>query len=286
VAGGALLGALVATGTRKLDLARAVAHQTAVALKKVELIEHLRERNAIGDFFELVAAGAAPAEAEAHAATHGVYTSVAQIVFAASPATDAFERALARGLPGALVARAGDETRALVPLPPGGQRRIREALGRARPDGVVVGFSNPCAGLDALAAGFAEAADALAAAPLFGAVASYDELGAYRYLLRIAAGGCLRDRHRAAVARLAEYDAAHSSELVRTLEEFLARQGAIAATAEALYVHQNTLRQRLRRISQLTGVDLRREDWLSLEIAVKLETLDRMRRDRLPRASH
>ena len=60
---------------------------------------------------------------------------------------------------------------------------------------------------------------------------------------------------------------------MRTLEEFLRRRGNISATADALYVHPNTLRQRLRRIMELTGLDLRKDDWLMVEIAVKLVQL-------------
>jgi DNA-binding PucR family transcriptional regulator len=63
--------------------------------------------------------------------------------------------------------------------------------------------------------------------------------------------------------------------LLSTLEEFLSRRGTITATAEALFIHPNTLRQRLRRIMDLTGLDLRKEDWLMVEIAVKLAALQR-----------
>jgi DNA-binding PucR family transcriptional regulator len=103
---------------------------------------------------------------------------------------------------------------------------------------------------------------------------TYEELGAYKYLLRMSLDDS-RDRHRDAVAKIAEYDEAHSTLLLRTLEEFLSRRGTITATAEALYIHPNTLRQRLRRIMELTGLDLRREDWLMVEIAVKLAVLQR-----------
>jgi DNA-binding PucR family transcriptional regulator len=39
-------------------------------------------------------------------------------------------------------------------------------------------------------------------------------------------------------------------------------------------VHPNTLRQRLRRIQDLTGLDVAREDWLMIEIELKLLRLD------------
>jgi len=47
----------------------------------------------------------------------------------------------------------------------------------------------------------------------------------------------------------------------------------ISASAEALFVHPNTLRQRLRRIMEISELDLRRDDWLMVEIAVKLVKL-------------
>ena len=55
----------------------------------------------------------------------------------------------------------------------------------------------------------------------------------------------------------------------------LRRRGSISATSEALYVHPNTLRQRLRRILDLSGIDLRKDDWLMIEIAVKLVKLQK-----------
>ena len=38
-------------------------------------------------------------------------------------------------------------------------------------------------------------------------------------------------------------------------------------------MHPNTLRQRLRRIADVSGLDLREDDWLMVEIAVKLVKL-------------
>ena len=104
-------------------------------------------------------------------------------------------------------------------------------------------------------------------------VRGYDERGAYKYLLRIAMEAGARDSTIDAVAKLAEYDRERGAALLPTLEEFLGRRGNISATSDALFVHPNTLRQRLRRIADLTGIDLRRDDWLMVEIAVKLVRL-------------
>ena len=89
----------------------------------------------------------------------------------------------------------------------------------------------------------------------------------------MAVDGGIRDATVDAVGKLAEYDAQRGAQLLATLEEFLRRRGNISATAETLYVHPNTLRQRLRRIQEISGLDLRKEDWLLIEIAVKMVKL-------------
>lgn len=106
-----------------------------------------------------------------------------------------------------------------------------------------------------------------------GTAVAFEDLGAYKYLLRLASDGGVRDTTIDAVQRIAEYDDERGSTLLATLETFLERRGSINATSEALYIHTNTLRQRLRRIGEISGIDLRRDDWLMVEIAVKLVRL-------------
>ena len=83
----------------------------------------------------------------------------------------------------------------------------------------------------------------------------------------------IQTRHEDAVAILAEYDARRRTELLKTLDRHLRDRGSVAPAARALYIHPNTLRQRLGRIEHLTGLDLADEDLLSLELAVRLRTL-------------
>jgi sugar diacid utilization regulator len=47
---------------------------------------------------------------------------------------------------------------------------------------------------------------------------------------------------------------------LRTLEEFLRAHGSVNGVARALFLHRNTVRQRLKRISELTGADLEDAD--------------------------
>ncbi len=105
-------------------------------------------------------------------------------------------------------------------------------------------------------------------------VVGFDDLGAYKYLLRVSQDGRTRDHRGDALEKLDEYDRRHRSQLLLTLEEYLKRRGNIAQAAQTLYVHPNTLRQRLRRIHDLTGLDVQHEDWLMVEIELKLLRLE------------
>lgn len=280
VAGAELLGALVAHGTRKVDLARTVANQVAVAVKKIEVIEHLAEKNLIRDFFQQLAGGAELGDVAVRAERLSVDLDEPHVVLAAVPSSDALERALARIAPRSVFERQDNSARALLRIPPAGLTSLVEAVRRVHAEvapEVAIGISNPCAGADAFASGFDEAAQALLGTSVLRKrprVLTYDDLGVYKYLLRMSRDAGERDKHREAIAKLLDYDESHRTSLLPTLEEFLARRGTISATADALYIHPNTLRQRLRRIMDLTGLDLRREDWLMVEIGVKLAALE------------
>jgi GAF domain-containing protein len=278
VAGDELLGTLVAEGTRELDLARTVANQAVVAIKKIQVLERLTEKNLIKDFFEDLAAGRLGGAA-GRAQRLGYDLTRPQVVVEAVDADDATERAIATLTRGSLADRRDQSLRALVPVGPGGAAKVLADLRRLHADfdsTAAIGVSSECVDADAIAQGFEEARHAALGAAVIRRderVLGYDELGPYKYLLRVAVDSGTRDSTIDAVAKLAEYDHERGASLLPTLEEFLHRRGNISATSDALYVHPNTLRQRLRRIADLTGVDLRRDDWLMVEIALKLVRL-------------
>ena len=69
----------------------------------------------------------------------------------------------------------------------------------------------------------------------------------------------------------AAFDAAHGSDLVDTLETYLRLNGSVAAVAEVLALHRNTVRYRLTQITELTGYDPsltpdRVQLWLALAV--------------------
>jgi GAF domain-containing protein len=278
VADDELLGLVTADGTSDVDLARAVANQTAVAIKKIELIERLTEKNLIKDFFEQLAGGNVLGAVEGRAARLGCDLDRKYLVVEVAPSDEAVEKAIATAAPGSLFDHRDDSIRALLRVPLVGEEALVARIQAVHAEvgsAISIGISNACQGASSFQAGFEEAGHALLGSVIRGApnVMTYEELGPYKYLLRMSFDSAARDSQRDLVTKIAEYDRQRQTSLLRTLEEFLRRRGNISATAEALYVHPNTLRQRLRRIQELSGLDLRKEDWLLIEIAVKMVRL-------------
>jgi GAF domain-containing protein len=278
VADDELLGLVIAEGTSEVELARAAANQTAVAIKKIELIERLTEKNLIKDFFEQLAGGNVLGAVEGRATRLGCDLDRKYLVVEVAPSDDVVEKAIAAAAPGSLFDRRDDSSRALLRVPSVGEDALVEKIQAIHAEvgnPVSIGVSNTCKGAVSFQAGFEEAGHALLGSVIRGTpgVMTYEELGPYKYLLRMSMDSGVRDSQRDLVAKIAEYDRLRQTSLLRTLEEFLRRRGNISATAEALYVHPNTLRQRLRRIQDLSGLDLRKDDWLLIEIAVKMVRL-------------
>ncbi len=276
------------------EIAAAIAGQTAVAIKKVELIDRLTERNAIKDLLEDIAHATAPAdELSDRARALGCDLDRPHLVMQAVPRPGAAQRSwdevaaaletnATRAFPGSLFDRRDAALRGLIRLDTGGEksavvklRELHATLNAHHP--LAIGLSQRCEGPASFRTGFEEAEQAVAAAAIVSAepsVVGFDDLGAYKYLLRVGQDGRVRDPRGDALKVLVEYDRRHRSQLLSTLEEFLKRRGNIAAAAQTLFVHPNTLRQRLRRIQDLTGLDVANEDWLMIEIELKLLRLE------------
>jgi sugar diacid utilization regulator len=91
---------------------------------------------------------------------------------------------------------------------------------------------------------------------------SFEETGSYRLLLPAMAEDPreLQGFYDETVAKLATYDEQYETELVRTLETFLDADGNVAKTSEKLFTHRHTIRYRLERVKELTGLDVSSTD--------------------------
>jgi Purine catabolism regulatory protein-like family/PucR C-terminal helix-turn-helix domain len=81
-------------------------------------------------------------------------------------------------------------------------------------------------------------------------------LGSVELLLATSPAEARRAFRASLLSPLLDYDAEHSTELVRTLRVFLDCSGSWTKAAEAMFVHVNSLRYRMRRVEKLTGRDL------------------------------
>ncbi len=155
-------------------------------------------------------------------------------------------------------------------------RRVAAHLGDAAGSPVTVGVAGPGAGAVEIGELYREASrccDVLVALGRDGEVAGRDELGVYGLLLS-AAGQAELDRFvTRTVGPLLDYDRERGSELVRTLLAFYGAGGSLTRTAQELFVHVNTLYQRLERITQLLGDGWRSGDGaLQVHLALRLHS--------------
>jgi GAF domain-containing protein len=295
------LGALVALragnrafGAEHEELLQAVANQVALALRNAEHIERLTAENLVRSLFEALEEGTLDV-AEARARAAGFDLARAHAFIHARPVAceaeaspwpavaERLESRLRTLEAGALVDPGREGLRGLLPLAAGAGEQELAAARRALhelavAEGVAIGISGVRAGAGDAAGGMHQAHDAGTIARALhpgGGALAYDELGAYRYLVHLAIEEAPHDRLCEAVERLLDYDERRETQLLPTLEQYLADRRVGATTARKLFIHANTLRQRLERIEKLSGLDLSEEDLLSLELAVKLVRLRR-----------
>jgi sugar diacid utilization regulator len=90
-------------------------------------------------------------------------------------------------------------------------------------------------------------------------VLAFDETGAYRLLLSQEPEE-LQRFYGETIEPLAAYDQQYETELVATVEAFLEADGNVAATSQRLFTHRHTVRYRLDRVRELTGLDVGSSD--------------------------
>jgi GAF domain-containing protein len=273
------------------ELLQAVADQTAVGLKKAELIERLTAEHVVKDMFDALASNTlATAEAKAGEAHWDFSRPHALLRIERAPEgadgppwPELASRAqahLRRRYPLGLFDGQRESVRAIVPLHNGDAGAIErlhatcDELGRDC--GLTIGISEVDRGVAGAPRRMREAVDAatvgrsLAAG---GGAVAYGQIGVYRYLVHMQLDQAPQDCYGRAVAELMKYDKRRHAQLVETLECYLDSRSSVAASARALFIHPNTVRQRLERIERITELDLRGADLLSLELALKLARL-------------
>jgi purine catabolism regulator len=154
--------------------------------------------------------------------------------------------------------------------------QIRQTIADWKPGFTVsVGFSGPAeapAGLAAAQREVISVMDSLARFKRWGQVVAVPELG-LTGLLAAVSDERLVDYSRRHLGPLVKHDAARKGSLVPTLRAYL-ETGEQQEAAKRLRVHPNTLRYRLDRIREISGVDLEDpETRLNMAVALRVQAL-------------
>jgi hypothetical protein len=156
----------------------------------------------------------------------------------------------------------------------GGAATGGEAPGGEVPGGEELGGSGTSWAVSDVCRVVAEARRARRLAELLGAgvhMVDSAEFGSSELLLAMVPDEARRAFRAALLTPLLAYDRDHGTELVSTLQVFLACSGSWSKAAEAMFIHVNSLRYRIRRIQELTGRDPRSlEDQAALLLALRI----------------
>jgi sugar diacid utilization regulator len=93
-------------------------------------------------------------------------------------------------------------------------------------------------------------------------VLAFEETGAYRLLLSAMSESPdeLQRFYAETLEPLVAYDEQYETDLVQTVETFLECDGNVAQTAQRLFTHRHTIRYRLERVRELSGLDVGSSD--------------------------
>ncbi|TDC05794.1 PucR family transcriptional regulator [Nonomuraea longispora] len=163
-------------------------------------------------------------------------------------------------------------------LPPMAQRLVREVERRfpgLRPVAGLGGIASHAAELRPALLQSREACRVLARTRTGPRVRAFSRLGTHRLLLGLLDAQTSRRFSAGLLDPLKDHDARRGGDLELTLRTFLDHDGQWAATAAALHVHVNTLRNRLAKVTELTGRDVgRTEDRVDLFLALTIDAID------------
>lgn len=130
-----------------------------------------------------------------------------------------------------------------------------------RPISIRPAFSSVFSEYGQLASAYQEALAVLEIKDKFpeetGKIHSYSKLGIYQLMDIVLEKRKNSGYENQSISRLTEYDKKHHTNLVETLEVFLTKDSSANDAARQLNVHANTLNYRLKRISEIGGINFK-----------------------------
>jgi hypothetical protein len=260
VSGGQELGSVLLLGRGGADAGEYLHVAAVAALTEVAVVEARdeTEQSLRGSFLEELRTrdDLEAADLVRRAARLGCDLSDGAVALCADPGGRSPGRviaAIAAERPGALVQAVDGRVYALLPGAVEEARRIATRIGRH----ATVGISSRYVDAADLRRAIEEAELVLDVTA--GGQAPGEEIsgGTYRLLFRVLASHPeeVRSFYEDTVAPVVRYDEQYTSELLATLEAYLAQNCNMNATASAIYAHRHTVSYRLERVRELTGLD-------------------------------
>jgi len=186
---------------------------------------------------------------------------------------DAVSRAARALSAGELLAQRTDDIILLAGREPAWERLHERIVTEAGGAGCSIGVGGQCEEVTDFVRSHREAKLALRIQAAVGKpdkVVVFNDLGVYQVLATEADTSAMESFVADWLGVLMRYDAAHGTELVLTLTEFLESGGSYNKTASALSVHRSTLKYRLKRIREVSGHDLSVPDaQFNLQVATR-----------------
>jgi PucR C-terminal helix-turn-helix domain/GGDEF-like domain len=275
VSGGQELGAVLMLGRGSGDAGEYLHVAAVAALTEVAVAEARdeTEQTLRGSFLEELMRrdDLDPGDVVRRAARLGCDLSGGAVALCADPGERSAGRLLAvisaEGA-GALAQRVGERVYALLPGDAEHARDVAARLGRQASVGLSSHYTDPVDMRRAL-----EEAELVLDVTADGHAPEEDiGGGTYRLLFRVLASHPeeVRSFYEDTVAPLVRYDEQYATDLVGTLDSYLANNCNMNATAQAIHAHRHTVAYRLERVKELSGLDpLRSEDRERLGLGLK-----------------
>lgn len=193
-----------------------------------------------------------------------------------------FERLVRREWEEATVVDRGDEIVAIIPVDEssaetfvGTLKRCREAIHARYPDfHFRAGVGNRHDGALHISASYTEAEHALDAARMLGGfegVVVFADLGVRRLLAQVREVNELRSFVSDVLGKVIELERAQGIDYLNTLSVYYTANNSLQRSAGQLHMHPNTVSHRLRRVEQITGLDLSSyRDRLTVQVALEI----------------
>lgn len=88
----------------------------------------------------------------------------------------------------------------------------------------------------------------------------YDDLGVYKIFLSISDNKILRDFLNDTLGSIVEYDKSTNNNYYEFIEQYINNGASIQKIKETLFVHRNTIHYKMKKIKEITGLDLKNID--------------------------